>query len=80
MHLAGEMPLPDVGTKLENASPEDRYAVGEVLARLFGPGKPMTSTTFTYDPKGRRIGRVLPRRLTHPRITAVLANSLAMAA
>jgi len=54
MHRAGEIPLPDV---VENASPEERQAVTQVMAKLFGPGKPMASTTFTYDPKGRRIER-----------------------
>jgi len=54
MHRAGEMPLPDI---VENASPEERQAFTQVMAKLFGPGKPMTSTTCTYDQKGRRIER-----------------------
>ena len=57
MRLAGQMPFPGVTKELENASPETHEAAMEAFQKLFGPDKPMMSTTYAYDQKGRRIER-----------------------
>jgi len=57
MRLAGQIPFPGMPKELENASPEAHQAAVHAFQKLFGPDKPMMSTTYAYDQKGRRIER-----------------------
>ncbi len=57
MRLAGQITFPGMPAELENASPEAHQAAVHIFQKLFGPDKPMMSTTYVYDQSGRRIER-----------------------
>src|SRR5205814_1538263 len=46
MCVAGQMPFPGMPQELENAPPETHQAATHVFQKLFGPDKPMISTTY----------------------------------
>jgi hypothetical protein len=42
---------------MENAPPEERAATAAIFAQILGPEKVLSRTTYSYDERGRRIGR-----------------------
>ncbi len=58
-YLGEALPFPDGVKELENAPEEVREAATAAFASLFGAGKVISSTTYSYDEKGRRVERRL---------------------
>ncbi|MGD0363083.1 MAG: hypothetical protein ABSC93_19555 [Bryobacteraceae bacterium] len=58
-YLGEALPFPDGVKELENAPEEVREAATAAFASLFGAGKVISSTTYSYDEKDRRVERRL---------------------
>lgn len=56
--LGTEPAFPELESRLKDAPPEARESLRAALANAFGPNNALVSSTFTYDQKGRRVGRI----------------------
>jgi len=52
-----EAPFPEFEKKFENASSEERTQLAALFAQVFGSRRIMSSATYSYDEKGRRVER-----------------------
>ena len=52
-------PFPDIQTRFKDAPPEVRESIAATLATVFGPDRAMSTTTYSYDQKGRQVERLL---------------------
>ncbi|HUE21450.1 MAG TPA: hypothetical protein VMQ86_07200 [Bryobacteraceae bacterium] len=57
VHLEGPIPSLDAVKELENAPEGTRKAMAAAFAKLFGPQRVMSSTTYSYDGKDRLLER-----------------------
>ena len=70
MRLGEETLFPDIEKELEKLPEATRAGTAAMIANLFGPEKVMSSTTYTYDARGRclerrtRIGELGDHRTT----------------
>jgi YD repeat-containing protein len=70
MRIGEETLFPDIGKALEKLPDATRAGTAAMIANLFGPEKVMSSTTYTYDARGRclerrtRIGELGDHRTT----------------
>src|ERR1035441_6049823 len=51
--------FPEIQTRFKDAPPEVRESIAATLATVFGPDRAMSTTTYSYDQKGRQVERLL---------------------